>query len=618
MSNQNNNKPVSNSKESIDRRAYLSALAAGGGTALAGCSALTGGDGESSGDGENSGEGSSSGGQGERVPKLQMNYMAGLGDSTQVMEDSLAIASQNMKEHLGVQAKPVPKEFATVLKNVYDDARTCTFQPNTLTLNPRRLDPTEILLLNTIWTAGANGRVNHTQLANCEYSKLVKQQMSAGSRKKRKEIVHEALSVLSEEVAELSLFNRAVYGAYRTDQLDIDDTGQAGMMDTNVDVLVNSGVKGDNDKVMNIATSMVKTKTFMNSTDATAISLWNNLIHSPLLQYDRNWELTSNFATDWEVSNEFKTLEFSLQEGATFHNGDKITAEDVKWTYEFLEDNSDVYGDVQSWPYDSIEVVDDYTVRINLTETSPAFISQHVAVWGILHKQTWLEGGAKETPKDVQIDTMVGSGPYKVDNFKQNQLLLASPHDGHWNTPDGRISLKVFQDSQSAYRAFQDGTLNMFVGMPAGIADSISNEMSDTAKATTVQGFTTWSMNPQTNFGPTKFREFRMAVSQSLNRKKMNQVANYGNAMIMEHSSPLSPTHPYYPENDKGLTKIADSVKGSPDKARQILKDAGWSWDDQGRLHYPPDADLEPRWPKGKTPMDYPDKFSCVSELEGM
>ena len=594
---------------SIDRRSLLSALAAAGTAGLAGC--------QESGGGNSGGNTSSGGAQGERVPKLEMVYMAGLGDSTQVMEDSLAIASQNMKNRLGVTAEAVPKEFATVLNDIYSDSRNANFQPNTLTLNPRRLDPTEYLLLNTIWTAGANGKVNHTQLANCEYSTLVKQQMNAKSPDQRRDLVNQALSVLSEEVAEMTLFNRVVYGAYRTDQLDISDTGQAGMMDTNVDVLINSGVKDGRNKVMNIATSVVKTKTYMTSTDATAIMLWNNLVHSPLLRYNRNWELSSCLATDWTVSDGFTTVRMPLRKGATFHNGDEITAEDVKWTHEFLQENSDVYSDVQSWPYESIEVVDDHTVQFNLSETSPAFLRQHLAVWGILHKQTWVDGGANENPKNVQIDNVVGSGPYKVTNFQQGQLLQVKPHDGHWNTPEGNMSMKVFQDSQSAFRAFQDGSINMFVGVPAGIADQISKKMSDVAKPTTVQGFTTWSMNPQTNYGPTKFREFRMAVSQALNRQRMNQVANYGNALVLQRSCPFAPTHPWYPDTKEDLTKIADSPTGSRDAARQILKDAGWSWDSNGRLHYPPDANLKPRWPKGKTPMDYPDKFPCVTELKG-
>lgn len=596
----------------------MSALAVAGSGAIAGCGG-SGGDGSGGGDSDTDSGGSSGGSSedlGERVPGVNMVYMAGLGDSTQVMEDSLGIAAENISERIGVPAEPVPKEFSTVLNDVYNDARNANFQPNTLTLNARRLDPTEILNLNAIWRAGANGQVSHTQLANCEYSRLLREQAEAGSEEERREIVNEALSVLSDEVAELSMFNRAVYGAYRTDQLDVGDPGNAGMMDTNSDALINSGVKGDNEKVMNVATSAVRTKTYMASTDATAVSLWNNLIHSPLIRHDRNWDLTATFATDWDVSDEFQTFEFDLREGATFHNGDEITAEDVKWTHEFLIDNYQSYDGVSQWPLESIEAVDDYTVRFNLSETSPAFLRQHLAVWGVLHSDTWIEGGAEENPENVDIDTVIGSGPYQVTNFQREQLLQVEPYEDHWNTPDGSMSMQVFQDQQSAYRAFQDGTVNIFVGISPGIADQIENQMTDVAEISTVQGFTSWSMNPQTNYGPTKFREFRMAVSQCLDRQQMNQVANYGNALAMEYSCGFSPTHPFYPENeDEVLTRIADSLEGSEERARQILSDAGWGWDDSGRLHYPPDADLEPLWPEGETPMEYPDKFPCVEEL---
>jgi peptide/nickel transport system substrate-binding protein len=52
--------------------------------------------------------------------------------------------------------------------------------------------------------------------------------------------------------------------------------------------------------------------------------------------------------------------------------------------------------------------------------------------------------------------------------------------------------------------------------------------------------------------------------------------------------------------------------EGNPDAAQQALIDAGWGWDDQGRLHYPADKDTSPRWPEGETPD--PAEFPCVSE----
>jgi peptide/nickel transport system substrate-binding protein len=44
------------------------------------------------------------------------------------------------------------------------------------------------------------------------------------------------------------------------------------------------------------------------------------------------------------------------------------------------------------------------------------------------------------------------------------------------------------------------------------------------------------------------------------------------------------------------------SVTGDEEAARQVLSEAGWGWDDNGNLHYPPDADLSPKWPKGSIP----------------
>jgi peptide/nickel transport system substrate-binding protein len=117
------------------------------------------------------------------------------------------------------------------------------------------------------------------------------------------------------------------------------------------------------------------------------------------------------------------------------------------------------------------------------------------------------------------------------------------------------------------------------------------------------------------SFGPQMHREFRMATSQAIDRDNANQTAMYGNAENLQYSTRFTPQHPWRPPEEQ-LTKIADSTGANIDKAEQVLRDAGWSWDDNGRLRYPDDIDLTPRWPKGDEPRDHPDKFPCADDEE--
>jgi peptide/nickel transport system substrate-binding protein len=112
---------------------------------------------------------------------------------------------------------------------------------------------------------------------------------------------------------------------------------------------------------------------------------------------------------------------------------------------------------------------------------------------------------------------------------------------------------------------------------------------------------------------PGKFRAFRDALGTALNRRRANQVAFGNNSEEQYYATNLASNHPYFPGEDN-LEPFTEKPEGDKEAARQKLSEAGWGWDDNGRLHYPPDADLTPHWPKGKTPAA--GGFPCVEATE--
>jgi peptide/nickel transport system substrate-binding protein len=234
--------------------------------------------------------------------------------------------------------------------------------------------------------------------------------------------------------------------------------------------------------------------------------------------------------------------------------------------------------------------------------------------WGVFPKDVWVDGGARENPTGVELDPIVGSGPYRVEQWNQGQSVFLTPHDGHpLYQPESDLVLRAFSDDQTPFRAFQEGEINMFSIGPPAIAEDIRNNMSN-AEVTVMGGFQTSIMYPQMTFGPMMFREFREAFSRGMNRKKMNQAVLNGDSEPVLYSDPWSDAHPWYPGEDK-LTRIADP-EANPEKAKEVLSEEGWSWDDQERLRYPEDVDLTPLWEQGKEPADFPDRFPCVQEIE--
>lgn len=606
---------MSNQSESekIDRRTYLTALSAASATGLAGC----GGGGSGSGNGSGSGSGSGSGDQklGERVPTVPFATMTGVAGASGIEQVNGQIAKM-VQKHLGVQTEVKALELGTYWQRAYNDSREFNFSVDLSPPFMQFLDPANLIRPYHIKNAGANGRPNTSNYANCEFSRAVEKQAQAESVEARHKSVNNALEASSNDIAPITLVTNINSGAYRTDQVNPQKMGKSGVNARNGDFLWHSEPKGSADAInVNMTPNNINSPVFFKSDPPAP---WNATVYSPLLYYNRNFEVKPHLAKDFEISNGRKTFTFHLREDATFHNGNPITAEDVKWTYEFMNSHPSKFAPVPQQSYESIKAKDEHTVEINLTKPNAAFLNAFVPIWGIVPKDVWIEAGAEENPAnpDFSKTGIVGSGPYQVTDFTPKQLLALEPYDDHWVDAKGNLTFRGYADRQAAFRAFKGGSINTLINITTNTSNQIKNEMSGTAKVYNGDTFTSWELRSQHSFAPSMFREFKLAVSQVMNRQLINQIFSGGKAEEELYSTFIGQKHPWYPDNpDEVLTKIADSPTPNPETAKQVLKDAGWGWDDQGRLHYPPDKDLTPRWPKGSTPCEHPDKFPCLPEL---
>lgn len=605
--------------DSTSRRQMLRGLGIATAAAMAGCTGDGGGgDGDGGGgggNGESSGTGSADVGEaGERVPTLEIEYWSDMGSYTQVFEASIPGIEKDLEENLGLEVEAIPVAFTTQINNNFQDKRTNHFSYWTHSLSPDRLDPYEFCWRYNLTWAGANGSGNPSNYADCDHSVAALEQATATTPEQREQAVVESQSAMSEDIGTIPLAQILRFGAYDTENVEAAGLGSTGLQPTGYRALIESSSTSDQPLKANINPVTAETKTHLVINSSGSLALWNHLIYSTLMEYNEDYELEPVLAaSEPEVANDGRDITFELRD-ATFHDGEPITAEDVKWTYNFIADNASNYPKASSPPYDSIEVVDEKTVTFRMQEPFLPLISRVLPRWGVLPKHIWEEGGASDNPRNVELDPIVGSGPYKVDNFQQGTTIQTTPHDGHpVHEPENDLYMSVYQDSQSAFRGFRNREINMFLRAPATIGNQIREDL-DFAEVVNTNGFLPYLLYPQYSFGPGKFREMRHAVSQAIDRRALNQTALYGDSETLLHSTPFTPTHPSYPGKEN-LTKIADSETANPETAKQILRDEGWSFDDNGRLRYPEDVDLEPRWSQGDEPVDYPDQFPCADQL---
>ncbi|MCW8173552.1 hypothetical protein D8S78_23055 [Natrialba swarupiae] len=132
------------------------------------------------------------------------------------------------------------------------------------------------------------------------------------------------------------------FGAIRTDEVDPDGIGAGGVDFTMPHAYIRSTPRTGDQISGNMHADGAQSLNYLAMPNAETLAFWSQIPHSPLVGYNEDYEIENVLAEDYEVTNGGQTFTVELRDG-TFHNGDPITAEDVQFTYETLDENTDVF-----------------------------------------------------------------------------------------------------------------------------------------------------------------------------------------------------------------------------------------------------------------------------------
>ncbi len=152
--------------------------------------------------------------------------------------------------------------------------------------------------------------------------------------------------------------------------------------------------------------------------------------------------ISPKLATSWETNEDNTVWTFTLREGVNFHDGEPFNAEAVKAAIE----NTIEVGAGASYIWssvESIEVVDDYTVRFNLSYPAPLDLvaSAGYAAW-IYSPKAYTEQGADW----FNEGHCAGTGPYVIDSFERGSRLVMTRNPDYWGGwSEGQFDTAVFE-----------------------------------------------------------------------------------------------------------------------------------------------------------------------------
>lgn len=152
-----------------------------------------------------------------------------------------------------------------------------------------------------------------------------------------------------------------------------------------------------------------------------------------LIRISDDYELSPGLAEEWEVSDDGKLITLTLREGVTWHDGEPFTAEDVKFNLEEIVELQ-TFGAGLAARIGSVEIVDDTTVEVALTETyGPAIETlalQYMLPMHVYEGTDYVTNPANLAP--------IGTGPMMFESFQSGTEVILVKNPDYW---DGEVQV---------------------------------------------------------------------------------------------------------------------------------------------------------------------------------
>jgi len=273
--------------------------------------------------------------------------------------------------------------------------------------------------------------------------------------------------------------------------------------------------------------------------------------------------LAPSLAESFSASEDGLIYEFVLRSGARFHNGDPVTAEDVKFSFERYRGTS---HDLMKDRVAAVEAVDSRHVRFTLNKPWPDFLTFYASAtgagWVVPKKYVEKVGdeGFKKAP--------IGAGPYKFVSFAPGIELVMEAFDQYWRkTPSvKRIVFKVIPDEATRLAALKRGEVDIAYSIRGELAEELQRTPGLSLKSAIVG--TQWVYFPEQwdPKSPWHDERVRRAASLAMDRKTINEALTLSRSLLSNSIIPV--TFEYYWQ--------PPAPAYDPAKARQLLAEAGY------------------------------------------
>jgi peptide/nickel transport system substrate-binding protein len=272
-----------------------------------------------------------------------------------------------------------------------------------------------------------------------------------------------------------------------------------------------------------------------------------------------------DLAESWTTSEDGLVWEFKLRQGVQFHNGyGEMTAADVVYSLNRAadKDRSSVSSDYTA--FESVEAVDDYTVRITLSEVIPSLLG----VVANYHGGNVVSMKAAEELGEGFQSKPIGTGPFAFGQLAEGQYVELVAHPDYFRgAPEiDKLVIRYMSATSARDLAFQTGELHMIEG---DREDRWVNALTESGEgAVDVFGpGELRTLHVNTTMAPFDDIRVRQALAHAINRDEL--IAFAGSKVARGNEAPV-------PEGYIGHEPNISFLPYDQDRARELLAEAGY------------------------------------------
>ncbi len=314
--------------------------------------------------------------------------------------------------------------------------------------------------------------------------------------------------------------------------------------------------------------------------DATSKQLYNQLITFNAIDN----AVSPSLAKSWHVTRDNKRITFYLRKGVNFHHTQyfsptrELNADDVLFSFNRILDTKHAFHQVSGGKYpffqsvgfsnliDSIEKINDYTVRFNLKRADSSFLANLATDFSVILSKEYAEQLIKSNQPELIDNYPIGTGPFKLKEYRTGSFIRFVPHEQYWDEKT-TLSQLLFDITPS-----NTGRLTkMLAGECDIIAYPIAQEKIRQVKNLSLDQVTAFNIG-YLGFNTTRFpfnnKLVRKAVAHAINKQAILDTVYFGDAEGESAKTIIPPSSWAY---DNSIKEIEYSVA----KARELLEQAG-------------------------------------------